>query len=1535
MRHSNIYRILLLGLLFIFPIVQVGFNEPLSSGPEPIDYASWKAERALLGEDGGGIARTLEPMEVSSGNGYVHVRMNQPDAEFLEGADPNGLSNYKRLMYSYPDYWGPISTSWILYKVDGFAADKTASGGALGNADLTYNDAGTLVAVWNDYHGVRIQQELSPVSLGASPGDNEQIRFRVKFTPVDGSCHDVGCIIHYDTMLDSDDGASISTAFGYSGVSEIFYAPSIPNIWRAYEGGYPPVPGNLQSLGILVGFEAVMPDIFYYGRWPVISGYGWAHASWEIGVGFGGDTAVLVKWLQHNVCPGDTLTYATYYGIGELASVLLSISHSPATIYSGCYSFAPNPITIDAIITNIGEDEANNTQAWIEFDRHVFSIATGDSLFNLGTLEDFGGSDTARWVLNIEPALEDTIICYTVAVTADDMDSAISEEYCIYIPPRNDFRISAAADDSAICSGECTRFRVDVDGGTEPFFFAWSPSLGILDTNNYEPFVCPEISGRDTLLTYRLIAYDTMNGEVDCIDTTYVDLRVLQVPTGTVNNDTIWYGEVGTLTVVPEPATGNRYEWSTWDTTQSIFDSPPVTSQYYVTIYHGICVSEAIAGTIFVLTDTLPPEGVLILPLPDSYSACSLQQIIAAFTDNWSLVTDSLILIINGDTIRGDSPYITWLGDSMADTMVFNPPPGYFSDGEVVEVFIQMFDFFGNPLNEPLIWSFIIDYSPPAVWGEIPPNISVVTEGAPSISVHIADSGSGLDLDNLAFVIEGITYPYGSTGIFYNPATGEFRFEPSALGLRFLDGDTIRVCLTGIRDLPDYCGPNTGDDYCWEFYIVLSAPYAVIQEPYNGTYSACNDQGVVVYIINDYDIDPASIRFSARGSTYEISDPELSFSDSLLTYQPLPGTWTHAETVLVSLDSADNIHGFHLTGAPVEWEFIIDLSGPLVTGIDPAPFSVVPDPSPLISMILSDDLSGLDESSINLTVNGISYSSSHFAVFWDGDSLAFDPVLLGISYGDGDTVRICLHAEDSPDYCDPNELDTCWYYIIGIEGPVMTILEPMNNTYSSCDDQAVLIALNDPDGVQASSIELIVQGIHYGVSDSRLRFRNDTLRFIPNPTWSNGDIIEVMLTVANDIYGSPLQNPTTWSFIIDLQPPVIQNTSPEYLIVNDPLIPISVEVYDSLSGLDPASIALIVNGLSYSSISAGITFDWDYSGAFPLLTVNFDPALAGVSFTHNETVYVCLQAGDDPHYCAPNENEICWEFFLDTRGPYSRLLTNIHGLFSACSLQGFSIAIWDTAIAHGVDTASIILNINGTDLSLGTHPDLTWSGDTLFFQPSVPWADGEIITAYLTAALDAYGNPLTTADTFSITMDLTPPVISAMAPGPGWVIEDTDPIISFIILDILSGVNYDGVIVEVNDTMYDLSNPEFSRAGSLFTFDVSISTTIDLTGGDTVTVCVFAADMPDTCSPNRMEYCWEFSLSRGGPVAHAVEPLESLYSACDSQSIIIDLADSNGIDEYTIELEINGVVYHIYNPELEYVGTSLIFTPIPLFPSGE
>ncbi|MCD6531528.1 hypothetical protein J7K99_03690, partial [bacterium] len=479
-------------------------------------------------------------------NGYVEVVADDCTGDFEEGADPGGGGSYVDLTFSYA--WPP-GTEWIMFYIDGtvrknegdtaeFTWDVTwdcwfppCEGDeydvSMPCADEAYVEAGTTIVIqWNNYMGVMIREELTPQSLGPIPGALEQVRCKIVMKPVDGSCHSLGAAVYYDTQLNGNDGAPISTASGYVGHSEIFYAPDIPPVWRAYETGYPPAPGSIVALGILVGFEATMPDVFWYGPWRNAYGVwdishklGWDLTGWQNMAtdheGFHDDTAVLVRWNERTVCPPDSVVFVTYYGIeGELETYVY-FTHTPPEFTAHCSEISPNPATLTFMITNGSSTDAHNVCLDLSLPAGMTLVGGDSDPACFGSIAGYGGTQTVEWDVQIDPSLYGTTVCYDVHLFYDEGPDSTAT-YCVDIPEPTS-PVLTMPPDQYICEGECVGLTPTVSEGTPPYSFLWTPAEGLSCTDCQYPNACPE-----STTTYQLIVTDAEG----CADTRTVTVYV-------------------------------------------------------------------------------------------------------------------------------------------------------------------------------------------------------------------------------------------------------------------------------------------------------------------------------------------------------------------------------------------------------------------------------------------------------------------------------------------------------------------------------------------------------------------------------------------------------------------------------------------------------------------------------------------------------------------------------------------------------------------------------------------------------------------------------------------------------------------------------------------------------------------------------------------------------------------------------------------------------------------------------------------------
>jgi len=364
-------------------------------------------------------------------NGYVRVDVDETSGEFEVGGDQTGTGDYVKLTYGFPEAPG---TEWVMYNVDSTWAKTDES---LPDCSSSFMSGDTIICIWDDWEGVYIRQEIVPVTLGLTPGESEQIRFKAVLKPTDGASHNVGCIMFFDTMLDWNDFAPISTAFGYTGIAEIFYALALPSVWRAYENGFPPASADLVSTGILTGYEAVSnpPDIFWYGSWPSSVGNGWDTSEWETDTGGSfGDSAAMVKWFLRAISPGDSAVFVTYYGIGSVDTFLYC---SPAPIefdpvLESLYdSFAKS--SIELLVINGWTYDANNVSVSLDLTGCDLVYSGGfPNPVTFSSLAGYGGSQFIDWNITVPSMAFGTEQCYNITIYSDE--DTVSEVFCVDIP---------------------------------------------------------------------------------------------------------------------------------------------------------------------------------------------------------------------------------------------------------------------------------------------------------------------------------------------------------------------------------------------------------------------------------------------------------------------------------------------------------------------------------------------------------------------------------------------------------------------------------------------------------------------------------------------------------------------------------------------------------------------------------------------------------------------------------------------------------------------------------------------------------------------------------------------------------------------------------------------------------------------------------------------------------------------------------------------------------------------------------------------
>ena len=904
------------------------------------------------------------------------------------------------------------------------------------------------------------------------------------------------------------------------------------------------------------------------------------------------------------------------------------------------------------------------------------------------------------------------------------------------------------------------------------------------------------------------------------------------------------------------------------------------------------------------------PSAQWVQYAPNSYVACVPETVIATITDPDGIDPTTLefwVIRDSAETTMYDwsDGYFTFAND----TLIFVPPTPW-GDGDTIDVCIaHIEDSLGNPMPEPYCWSFIMDEVPPSLVFNFPPDGAIYPmQWAGLFEGHFVDLGSGLDTSSFFVVLCGDTFRYPRAGITVSEgdSAGSVRFtvDPNLL---MPDGEwraCSLVCM-GLSDQPDYCGPNDSV-YCWT-YILTPGPRAEIITPQDGQITSCADQCILIHLWDeDLPVDTLSIVLEINGDTIDWASGLLSYEGETLSYCP-PGSllWSDEEVVHVRLLAATDSVGAELQDT-LSWAFAVDLSAPDTGDVAPSPGDTISYGTPPLCFDLTDNLSGVNWDSVQIAIDGSVFVGVDTpAVEVSGASVCVYPESLGLRWVGGDSIQVCVSAEDSPDLCAPNETTYCWVIYVEPGGPYGAILHPFMGAWVSCEDTGIVMNLYDEDGVVDSTIEISIQVGSSAVPetidypDPRLSWDPSTGTLIyHHPTeFGDADTVWVCILYAEDPIGNPLSpRPVCSYFYMDRYSPTLEGFAPAEGSVEYTRNPrIWFEIYDSLSGLDTGSVQVELNGVAYGGGCLDIT---DLGGGL----WHFEIDTSCYEFSGCDTVLVHITSTDTTDYCDDNELDTSFAFSIDCEGPRGEPVYVPPEAVSSC--DGDSIVLWLWDSLPGVDPSTIVLYVSGYDTIRWGDPGLVYHGDTLVWYPSPPLPEEGEIHVVLVAAEDSLGNGLESPVEWRFYVDRIAPQAVAWSPGCGDTVGSTHPPISIEPYDSGCGVVTESTFVVVNGDTFTYADGLVHDVGGRLEFHPD-EAGLSFPGGSSVEVCWHLVDCADDiCPPNAVDTCCEFYVESGGPWSDITGPCESDWVGCSAETVHIAFEDEDGVVGSSIEFEV-------------------------------
>jgi PGF-pre-PGF domain-containing protein len=518
--------------------------------------------------------------------------------------------------------------------------------------------------------------------------------------------------------------------------------------------------------------------------------------------------------------------------------------------------------------------------------------------------------------------------------------------------------------------------------------------------------------------------------------------------------------------------------------------------------------------------------------------------------------------------------------------------------------------------------------------------------------------------------------------------------------------------------------------------------------------------------------------------------------------------------------------------------FTTDDTPPNASGEVPLNGSLISNPTPLISVNITDNTSGVNVSSIVMTVNNSIVEISNIPIA--GGYRVYNQT--AIPFADDQLINVSVSASDNTS----NSMTYNWSFTIDATPPT-------SNTPSDTEFSA---------NTTASFDKWILTDMRPGYYRV---LRNDT-EIIPPTSWNDNDNITISIDTNiglgdfnytiqyNDTAGNNGTQDTVNITINDTAPPYASGESPaDNSQVNDNTPQISVNITDNASGVKPDSIVMTVNGNTVTPEITAIIGGYNVSN------------LTTTPFSHTQVVNITVNATD-------NNNNVLnhsWSFNIDGDTP---VVTSPDANPSTIESDGAAttrLSVSATDDFSGINSVTINLSTIGGSATA----EMTNSGGTYYIITNATGAGNGTYTLPVNAT-DKAGNSNTSVNITLYVNDTTKPILSDNIPLSGT--SHTTPTISIKATDKGSGINASSANMTVNNTLVILTS-----TSSGFTFNFTNTKPATFSHGDTVNVTFNVSDNEGHTSNTK----WMFYLDNVAPTITITSPAHGYSTTASSVTV--------------------------------------------------
>ena len=763
-------------------------------------------------------------------------------------------------------------------------------------------------------------------------------------------------------------------------------------------------------------------------------------------------------------------------------------------------------------------------------------------------------------------------------------------------------------------------------------------------------------------------------------------------------------------------------------------------------------------------------------------------------------------------------------------------------------------------------------------------------QNAGKIAAIIRDAATGEVLSDVTITNtehDLILYS-GADGTFDLPGllAGSYSLSYQKSGYNTRNTTSTITASTGTLDLGVIYLSPTGS---------LLGPLVTNISPGNGTRSADSLQTVAIEVYDEDGIDNNSVRISVNGVSYGLAGPALTLTGSTLLFNIADlGSSFSEETVSVSVDSLDDVNGYHLLN-PQSSTFYVDLTPPQILEITPADSAIIRTAQPVLTAKLSDNRA-INPDSLLMTIEGVTYPIlSTSGMTWSAaDSLlTFSTADAGVSFPDGDTINVSLSVIDSVDYGTANRTTQDWFYRVNISVPTATVQYPQDGEITADSIQVIAVTLADGSGIDGSTISLTVNGTEYDTTSAGLSYAGTDLVFTPDAiglAYADGPVT-VHLQAA-DVFGDTLIAALEWTFQVDLTPPQILEIAPADSAIVRTAQPVLTAKLSDNRAINTDSLLMTIGGVDYPILStSGMT----WSAADSLLT--FSTADAGVSFPDGDTINISLTVIDSVDYGMANRTTEDWFYGVNYSPPSAVIRYPLPNASSSESAQRIAITLSD---GSGIDNSTIELVVDSILYGISSAA-LSYVVDSLIFDPSIislEFAEGPVAASL--RASDIPGDTLAQPLEWTFFVDTQGPEITSTDPQKGGIVSKSNQLVTVKITDEWSAIDAASIVFRMTingiEQQYSISDAglTWNAADSILIFDPSAAG-VPFADGDSVAISLQVSDHIDLGDANSLAggpYTWDFTVTILGDLSLQLN----------------DHAD-NALDDVRVSILRNGTAY--------------------------